>query len=54
MSYLQGYYTIEPYTIVVDGKEIKGNTIHYYTVDGEKFLIEEYYGSARTGYVQKR
>jgi hypothetical protein len=54
MSYLQGYYTIEPYTILVDEKEIKGETIHYYNLQGEKFLIEEYYGSARTGYVPKK
>lgn len=49
-----GYYYTKPYVLVVDGKEISGKTIHYIDLSGVEFLVEEYYGIPRTGYVLKQ
>lgn len=49
-----GYYYIKPYSLIADGKEIFGKTIHYVDLSNVEFLIEEYYGMPRTGYVLKQ
>ena len=45
-----GTYKIFGYTIQTQVGQISGSTIHYYNLQGEKILIEEYYGENRPEY----
>lgn len=45
-----GFYYIKPYSLIINGKTISGETIHYIDLRNVEFLVEEYYGIPRTGY----
>jgi len=49
-----GYYYLKSYSLVINGKEVSGRTVHYVDLNKVEFLIEEYYGIPRTGYILKQ